>query len=138
MYPSDDALIGPALLVTALEAGIQPSEPITQQQSKTVDTNRSGSTGSHLENIHPLLTAQKTARGSHILACQCTLYILTKMISCTNKCGSAKKALRGLNYLHYNCSHGSSSVSPITGVCHAPHSATRSHSQQKCNCFFYY
>ena len=38
MYPSDDALIGLALLVTALEASTQPSEPIRQQQSKAVDT----------------------------------------------------------------------------------------------------
>lgn len=37
MYPSDDALIGPAPLVTALEASTQPSEPIRQQQSEAVD-----------------------------------------------------------------------------------------------------
>lgn len=38
MYPWDDALIGPALLVTALEVSTQLSEPIRQQQSKAVDT----------------------------------------------------------------------------------------------------
>lgn len=38
MYPLDDALIGPASLVTALEAGTQPSEPIRQRQWKAVDT----------------------------------------------------------------------------------------------------
>lgn len=48
MYPSDDALIGPAPCVTALEASIQPSEPIREQQSKAVDT---AATAAGLERI---------------------------------------------------------------------------------------
>lgn len=64
MYPLDDALIGPASLVTALEAGAQPSEPIRQQQWKAVDTTTTVAALDRIlkKNIHLLLTAQKTCR----------------------------------------------------------------------------
>lgn len=38
MYPSDEALIGRAYLVKALEVCTQPSEPIKQPKSKVCDT----------------------------------------------------------------------------------------------------
>lgn len=59
MYPSDDALIDPAPLVTALEASTQPSEPITQQQSKAGDTAVHSQHWIMFRSIHLLLTAQE-------------------------------------------------------------------------------
>lgn len=38
MFPSENALIGPAPHVTALPASIQPSQPIRQEPSETVNS----------------------------------------------------------------------------------------------------
>ncbi len=48
MYPLDDALIGLAYLVKALEACTQPSEPIRQQQSTVFDTAATAAALDHL------------------------------------------------------------------------------------------
>lgn len=51
MYPSDDALIIAAPLVTALEASTQPSEPIRQRQSTAVCTAASVTATEHIWQI---------------------------------------------------------------------------------------